>query len=68
MTGSIRVHAAGGREVLSWESVDVAAPGPGELRVRQTTIGINYIDVYHRTGLYTLVLAPAMAPCLIRST
>ena len=52
MTGIIRVHAAGGPEVLSWESVDVAAPGPGELRIRQTAIGINYIDVYHRSGLY----------------
>lgn len=45
MTGIIRVHAGGGPEVLSWESVDVAAPGPGELRVRQTAIGINYIDM-----------------------
>jgi NADPH2:quinone reductase len=33
------------------ESVDVAAPGPGELRIRQTAIGINYIDVYHRSGV-----------------
>jgi len=41
----MRVHSAGGPEVLSWESADVAAPGPGELRVRQTAIGINYIDV-----------------------
>jgi NADPH:quinone reductase len=56
MTGIIRVHAAGGPEVLSWESVDVAAPGPGELRVRQTAIGINYIDVYHRSGLYVQTL------------
>jgi NADPH2:quinone reductase len=52
MTGIIRVHAAGGPEVLSWESVEVGAPGPGELRVRHTAIGINYIDVYHRSGLY----------------
>jgi NADPH2:quinone reductase len=52
MIGIIRVHAAGGPEVLSWESVDVAALGPGDLRVRQTAIGIKYIDVYHTgTGL-----------------
>lgn len=62
MAGIIRVHAAGGQEVLSWESVDVAAPGPGELRVRQTAIGIHYIDVYHRTGRYaqTLPFIPAV--------
>jgi NADPH2:quinone reductase len=52
MTGIIRVHAAGGPDVLSWESDEVGAPGPGELRVRHTAIGINYIDVYHRSGLY----------------
>lgn len=52
MTGIIRVHAAGGPDVLSWESVEVGPPGPGELRVRHTAIGINYIDVYHRSGLY----------------
>lgn len=52
MTGIIRVHAAGGPDVLSWESVEVGAPGPGELRVRHTAIGINYIDVYHRSGFY----------------
>jgi NADPH2:quinone reductase len=56
MTGIIRVHATGGPEVLSWEAVDVAAPGPGELRVRHTAIGINYIDVYHRSGLYAQTL------------
>jgi NADPH2:quinone reductase len=51
MSGIIRVHAAGGPDVLSWESVEVGAPGPGELRVRHTAIGINYMDVYHRSGL-----------------
>ncbi len=52
MTGIIRVHAAGGPEVLSWESCEVEAPGPGQVRLRHTAIGINYIDVYHRSGLY----------------
>jgi NADPH2:quinone reductase len=51
MTGIIRVHAAGGPEVLSRESVEVAAPGPGELRIRQTAIGINYIGAYYRSGV-----------------
>jgi NADPH2:quinone reductase len=52
MPGVIRVHAAGGPEVLSWESVEVRAPGLGALRVRHTAIAINYVDVYHRSGLY----------------
>jgi len=52
MPHAIRVHAAGGPEALSWEEVEVAEPGPGEARVRQSAVGLNYIDVYHRTGLY----------------
>jgi NADPH2:quinone reductase len=56
MTGITRVHAAGGPGVLSWESVDVAASRIGDLRVTQTAIGINYIDVYHRSGLYAQTL------------
>jgi NADPH:quinone reductase len=52
MTQAIRVHAYGGPEVLRWEKVEVGAPGPGEVRVRQTAIGLNYIDVYARTGFY----------------
>ena len=52
MTQAIRVHDYGGPEVLKWEKVDVGDPGPGEVRVRQTAIGLNYIDVYSRTGFY----------------
>jgi NADPH2:quinone reductase len=52
MTQAIRVHAYGGPEALKWEKVEVGAPGPGEVRVRQTAIGLNYIDVYSRTGFY----------------
>jgi NADPH:quinone reductase len=52
MTQAIRVHQTGGPEVLRWESIDVGAPGPGEIRVRHTRVGLNYIDVYFRTGLY----------------
>lgn len=52
MTKAIRFHETGGPEVLRLEEVDVPAPGPGEVQVRQTAIGLNFIDVYHRTGLY----------------
>ncbi|MDX2265751.1 MAG: quinone oxidoreductase [Hyphomicrobiales bacterium] len=52
MIHAIRVHAYGGPEALQWEQVGVAAPGPGEVRLRHRAVGLNYIDVYHRTGLY----------------
>jgi NADPH2:quinone reductase len=52
MPKAIVVHAHGGPEVLSYEDVPEIPPGPGELRVRTTAIGVNFIDVYHRTGLY----------------
>lgn len=52
MPHAIRVHTYGGPDVLRWEEVDVGEPGPGQVRVRQHAIGVNYIDVYHRTGLY----------------
>jgi NADPH2:quinone reductase len=53
-THAIRVHAPGGPEQLAWEAVDLPPPGAGEALVRQTAVGVNYIDVYHRTGLYPL--------------
>ena len=56
MTNAIRIHATGGPEVLSWEEVAVGNPGPGEARLRHTAIGVNYIDTYHRNGLYKLAL------------
>ncbi|MFM2042350.1 MAG: hypothetical protein RLY86_926 [Pseudomonadota bacterium] len=52
MPHAIRIHQTGGPEVLTWEEVAVGDPGPGEVRVRHTAIGLNFIDVYHRTGLY----------------
>jgi NADPH:quinone reductase len=52
MTHAIRVHEHGGPEVLKWERIEVGDPGPGEVKIRQTAIGLNFIDVYHRTGLY----------------
>jgi NADPH:quinone reductase len=52
MTTQIRFHETGGPDVLKLETVDLAAPGPGEARVRHSAIGVNFIDTYHRTGLY----------------
>lgn len=56
MTHAIRIHQTGGPEVLRWEAVEVAPPGPGEVRLRHTAIGLNFIDTYHRSGLYPLPL------------
>jgi len=52
MPHAIRIHETGGPEVLKWEEVDVGDPGPGEVKIRQEAAGLNFIDVYHRTGLY----------------
>jgi len=60
MPHAIRIHATGGPEVMRWESVDVAAPGPGQVLLRHGAIGLNYIDVYHRSGLYPLEAFPAV--------
>jgi len=53
---AIRIHENGGPEVLRLEEVKLAEPGPGQARVRLTAIGVNFIDTYHRTGLYKLPL------------
>ena len=52
MTHAIRIHETGGPEVLKWEEVEVGDAGPGQVRIRQEAAGLNFIDVYHRTGLY----------------
>jgi NADPH2:quinone reductase len=52
MPHAIRVHETGGPEVLKWEEVEVGDPGPGQVKLRQEAAGLNFIDVYHRTGLY----------------
>jgi NADPH2:quinone reductase len=52
MPHAIRIHQTGGPDVLSWEEVEVGEPGPGQVRLRQQAAGLNFIDVYHRTGLY----------------
>ncbi|MCC7039686.1 MAG: quinone oxidoreductase [Burkholderiales bacterium] len=60
MPQAIRIHAVGGPEVLTFDDVTVGVPGPGEVRLRQTAIGVNYIDTYHRSGLYPLSLPTAI--------
>ena len=52
MSHAIRIHEVSGPEVLKWEEVEVGEPGPGQARLRQEAAGLNFIDVYHRTGLY----------------
>ncbi|MBS1191345.1 MAG: Zinc-containing alcohol dehydrogenase superfamily [Rhodocyclaceae bacterium] len=56
MTHAIRFHRTGGPEVLTWEAVEVGAPGPGEARIRHAAVGLNFIDTYHRSGLYPVPL------------
>ena len=56
MTHAIRFHRTGGPEVLQWEEVGVGEPGPGEVRVRHAAVGLNFIDTYHRSGLYPVPL------------
>jgi NADPH2:quinone reductase len=56
MSHAIRIEQVGGPEVLSWREAEVAEPGPGQVRIRHTAIAINYIDIYHRTGIYPLAL------------
>lgn len=57
MTHAIRIHANGGPEAMKWEDVPMPEPGPGEALIRHGAVGLNYIDVYFRTGLYK---APSM--------
>ena len=56
MPKAVRVHETGGPEVLSWDDMEVGDPGPGEVRLKQQAVGLNYIDTYHRSGLYALDL------------
>jgi len=51
---AIRIEQTGGPDVMKLVDVEVGKPGPGQVRVRQTAIGLNYIDTYHRSGLYPL--------------
>ena len=60
MVHAIRIHETGGPDVLRWEAVEVPAPAEGELRIRHTAIGLNYIDTYIRDGLYKTQLPLAL--------
>lgn len=59
MTKAIRIHEHGGPDVLRWEEVQVADPAANEVRIRHNAIGLNFIDVYHRTGLYPVPALPS---------
>ena len=56
MSKAIRIHETGGPEKMIWEDVDVGQPGPGQALLRHSAVGLNYIDCYHRAGLYPLEL------------
>ncbi len=60
MANAIRVHAYGGPEALRWEPFVTGEPGPGEVKLAQRAVGLNYIDTYQRTGLYKLAALPAV--------
>jgi NADPH2:quinone reductase len=52
MVAAVRVHKVGGPEVLTYEDIPVPAAGPGQIRVKQHAIGVNFVDTYFRSGLY----------------
>src|SRR5260370_6719910 len=54
MVHAIRIHQTGGPEVMKWEDVELGKPGPGEVWIRHTAVGLNFIDTYHRSGLYPI--------------
>ncbi|WP_414474338.1 quinone oxidoreductase family protein [Microvirga sp. M2] len=60
MTNVVCIHEFGGPEALRLDTVELPPPGPGEALVRQSFAGVNYVDVYHRTGLYPLPQVPAV--------
>ena len=63
MVKAIRIHRTGGPDAMQWEDVEVGTPGPDEIRIRHEAVGLNYIDVYFRTGLYpapSLPFSPGM--------
>ena len=60
MSNVVRIRQVGGPEVLRWEDVDVGKPEAGQALIRQTAAGLNYIDTYHRTGLYPVASLPVV--------
>ncbi|MBI1775443.1 MAG: alcohol dehydrogenase catalytic domain-containing protein, partial [Proteobacteria bacterium] len=59
-THAIRIHETGGPGVMRWEEIEIGEPGPGQVLVRNTAVGLNFIDVYYRSGLYPLPLPAAI--------
>src|SRR3546814_11230304 len=59
MPHAIRFHETGGPDVLRWDAVEVGAPAADQILLRQTAVGLNYIDTYHRTGLYPVPNLPS---------
>lgn len=59
MVKAVRIHAPGGPEAMVYEDVELGQPGEGQLLIRQTAIGVNFLDVYHRSGAYPLATMPA---------
>ncbi len=59
MTKALRIHQYGGPDAMRWEDEALAAPGSGEALVRHSAVGLNFIDVYMRTGLYPQPALPA---------
>ena len=58
MSHAIRIHQAGGSEVLQWDSIEVGKPGAGQVRLKQAACGLNYIDIYMRDGVYPIAEIP----------
>src|SRR5947209_9164797 len=56
MVQAIRFAKTGGPEVLEWQQVEIGKPGPGQVRLKHTAVGLNYIDTYQRSGLYPMPL------------
>ncbi|MBX2826195.1 MAG: quinone oxidoreductase [Gammaproteobacteria bacterium] len=60
MANAIRIYSQGGSDVLTYESIDSPVPAAGEIAIRQSAVGLNYIDVYHRSGAYPITDFPAI--------
>src|ERR1700733_4896366 len=60
MSKAIRIHTHGDPSVMVWEDVPTGEPGPGQALLRHTAVGLNYIDIYFRTGLYKAPTMPAI--------
>ena len=63
MVQAIRFAKTGGPEVLEWQQVEVGKPGQGQVRLRHTAVGLNYIDTYQRSGLYPMPLPSGLGSC-----